>query len=527
MKSKSYLILIFALLSFVFLPKLMAYCPEPDPRIRTIFTRSDVAFIGTAISERGVDDDGKPVNMSDGDATKLYFVMKVKQLFRGPKMDYIEVCEGNDSGGMGLAVGHTYLIIIHRDPNGDMCGGCRDATEDTEDDYKKRVSEVTAVMENIKRGIEGDIIGYVQEWVVDSGGGGTGDGMAGFHLLLTAKGMRKEIVTGKDGWFHASVPKGHYKLESAEPNYTLEEDIHSLDETNNVEVLSAGGAEFNLIAKKVIAGDQKPSEDNAKLTNEQIVMLAQTPPPSIPTQTISTNASAQPANRSSQQPFFDDFNKIDPSIWSREDWTYPDDACYQQPAQVTVLDSLLTILVERATVPVQGRKCVAGGLYSNRLFGHGRFTARLRNQLVPGMDSGFFIMSPWQAKGWRHQEVDFEFLGKNPSQVQLNVHKYIDHEGTPENGGQLPKLIDLGFDSTKAFHAYCVEWLKDRLNFYVDGKLVRSESRNLPDQELNLRLESFIVNQDNGWGPGWAGTFDPKTLPASVQYDWVKYEPEP
>jgi beta-glucanase (GH16 family) len=143
------------------------------------------------------------------------------------------------------------------------------------------------------------------------------------------------------------------------------------------------------------------------------------------------------------------------------------------------------------------------------------------------MDSGFFIMSPWQAKGWRHQEVDFEFLGKNPSQVQLNVHKYIDHEGTPENGGQLPKLIDLGFDSTKAFHTYCVEWLKDRLNFYVDGKLVRSESRNLPDQELNLRLESFIVNQDNGWGPGWAGTFDPKTLPASVQYDWVKYEPEP
>jgi|GEM_PF-2243907 len=251
--------------------------------------------------------------------------------------------------------------------------------------------------------------------------------------------------------------------------------------------------------------------------------VAPLPTASVPMAAI--NDTSTENDRSDQQPFFDDFNSIDPLVWTFGDYTWPDAASYQKPSQVTVKHSILTILASCAPEPVQERKVLTGALISKRLFRCGRFSAKIKNQLVPGLDNCFFLMSPWQAKEWHHQEVDIEFLGKNPSQVQVNVHKYMDGEGTPQNGGMLPKLIDLGFNSNLNFHVYAIEWLRDRINFRVDDKLVWTETRNRPDLGLNLYLSNFIVNQDNGWGPGWAGKFDPRSLPASIQIDWVKYEP--
>jgi beta-glucanase (GH16 family) len=225
-----------------------------------------------------------------------------------------------------------------------------------------------------------------------------------------------------------------------------------------------------------------------------------------------------------QTPFFDDFNSIDPSVWEAEKYSFPDDACDQSPEQVTASGSILSIKTESVASPGSGKVCRSGGLSTRRFFGYGKFSARLKTHLKPGMDDGFFIMSQWQASGWKHQEVDFEFLGNDSGRVQVNVHKYLDHEGTPSNGGQLPKMIDLGFDSGKDFHIYTIDWKKEELDFYVDGKLVHTESRNIPDQPMNLRIESFAVNPDNGWGPQWAGKFDPANLPASVEFDWVRYE---
>lgn len=228
----------------------------------------------------------------------------------------------------------------------------------------------------------------------------------------------------------------------------------------------------------------------------------------------------------SKEPFFDDFNNIDSKLWIKQNYTWDDSESYQSPSQVITLDSILNILVTPISQPIQGRSCLAGGLMSERLFTYGRFSAKIKNKLVSGLDNCFFLMSPWKQTGWHHQELDFEFLGKNPKQVQVNVHKYIDRSGTPENGGMLPKIIDLGFDSNIDFHVYTIEWQKDRIIFFVDNKLVWTETHNLPDRGLNMFEESFVVKQDNGWGPQWAGQFDSKSLPANVQFDWVKYDPE-
>src|SRR5271155_76380 len=91
-----------------------------------------------------------------------------------------------------------------------------------------------------------------------------------------------------------------------------------------------------------------------------------------------------------QRPFFDDFNSIDPAVWTKQDYTWPDAASYDRPSQVTTQNSILTILVKPTASPIQGKTILSGGLMSHRVFLYGRFSAKMKNQLVPGLDNCFF-----------------------------------------------------------------------------------------------------------------------------------------
>ena len=139
-----------------------AVCPFPAPRIQTLFTRSDVAFVGTVVSERGTDERGKDVkNIDKDDAVEIYYQVKVKQLFRGPKSEFIEVCEGNDSGRMGLEVGHSYLLLIKKNSLGLLEGSCTEGVESSDGNYTKDLLEVRRVIDAVKRSESGDIRGFV------------------------------------------------------------------------------------------------------------------------------------------------------------------------------------------------------------------------------------------------------------------------------------------------------------------------------------------------------------------------------
>ena len=63
-----------------------------------------------------------------------------------------------------------------------------------------------------------------------------------------------------------------------------------------------------------------------------------------------------------------------------------------------------------------------------------------------------------------HDEIDFEFLGKDPTTVQLNYFV----GGVPKDG----TIIKLGYDASKSFHTYSFMWEPTRIRWYVDNKLV-------------------------------------------------------
>lgn len=229
----------------------LAFCPNPPKRIRTLFTRADVVFIGTVVSSRGEDENGKEI-LGEGNpkalgAAIVYYRVKTTQIFLGPKAEFVEVCENNDSGRMGIQIGHTYLFLLEEDYKKRFFGYCGNAFDSLKKDYETKISDVKEVMKNIEKGKDGDVLGFVG--TTENTGS---DGLGEFHLLVTClsgKKIVKKVVTDMNGWFDVQLPQGNYKIESLEPNYDLKATVYCPDPPNGFEVLTAGGAELGLVAE--------------------------------------------------------------------------------------------------------------------------------------------------------------------------------------------------------------------------------------------------------------------------------------
>jgi beta-glucanase (GH16 family) len=94
-------------------------------------------------------------------------------------------------------------------------------------------------------------------------------------------------------------------------------------------------------------------------------------------------------------------------------------------------------------------------------YGYGRYQAILRAPKGDGLIGAFFTYTgPYY--GDPHDEIDFEFLGKNPRQVQIN--HFVDGKSL---GGA---YIDLPFDASDGFHLYEFEWRPDAIIWSIDGR---------------------------------------------------------
>lgn len=162
-----------------------------------------------------------------------------------------------------------------------------------------------------------------------------------------------------------------------------------------------------------------------------------------------------------------------------------------------------------------GRPTASGEYQSSDFFGYGRFEARLKAVAQPGVVTGFFTYTgpTFDAP---HDEIDFEFLGKSPRQVQVNYFT---------NGvGKHETNIDLGFDASADFHTYAFEWRPDSIRWFVDGRMVHEErgARGpLPSTPGKIYLHLWA-----GRGlEGWIGRFSYPGHPLVAEVDCVAFRP--
>jgi beta-glucanase (GH16 family) len=176
-------------------------------------------------------------------------------------------------------------------------------------------------------------------------------------------------------------------------------------------------------------------------------------------------------------------------------------------------------LVKNVTSP----RSIAQGirLTHTRIVKYAKITARIKAIRVPGAVTTFITMSP------RGDEIDVEFVGKNPSNVESNVF----YKGIPErnthNGNHAVANIGL-------FHDYTIDWRNDSISWAVDGKVVRvykndekAVSKMTPKGERWFPTEPSQVQIAvwDGLNVGsWAGGPIPwlaNQTSISAEYEWI------
>jgi beta-glucanase (GH16 family) len=202
------------------------------------------------------------------------------------------------------------------------------------------------------------------------------------------------------------------------------------------------------------------------------------------------------------------------------DWTFDGNASWFAPANVAVGDgSLLLHLTPRGDAPIGGDRQYLGAEYdrtgSQRF---GRYLTRMRPAAPPGVIASFFTaMYQFDGDGNMTEtaEIDIEFAGRT-DEVEFTIH-WIDAGGVKRDSNvQVP----LAFDAGAAFHLYEIEWLADRIVYYIDGVEVHRFSDPAMLAELALPQEVMA----NIWittSEPWAGAFDAASLPVASTYRWI------
>jgi endo-1,3-1,4-beta-glycanase ExoK len=209
--------------------------------------------------------------------------------------------------------------------------------------------------------------------------------------------------------------------------------------------------------------------------------------------------------------FVENFDSLDRSFWYLSDgWNNgAHQNCTWSQKQVRAEGGNLQLTLEQRQT--KDRQYVCGEIQTKQRFGYGTYEVRMKAATGTGLNSAFFsYIGPTDKKPW--DEIDFEVLGKNADNVQVN--QYINGKGKNE------KVIPVAGGADKGFNDYAFIWEPDRLRYFLNGKLVQevTDKAKIPTNAQKIFLSL--------WGTdtlkGWMGTFA-YTAPTTMSVDRIAF----
>lgn len=211
-------------------------------------------------------------------------------------------------------------------------------------------------------------------------------------------------------------------------------------------------------------------------------------------------------------PFRDDFDALNKKRWFVSNgWANGDhQSCLWVGDRASVQDGVLRLTL--TDDPAEDRDLSCAEVQSVARFGPGIYEARMKVPFAPGTNANFFSFIG-ASENKPHHEIDFEFIGRRPGALQTNY--WVDGKGGNE------EIVDVP-DADAQFHTYSFIWERDRLRWFIDGRLVREvDSTPVPtkSQKIFFSLWSTETLSD------WLGKFAYPGEPLTMEVDWVSYTP--
>lgn len=204
-------------------------------------------------------------------------------------------------------------------------------------------------------------------------------------------------------------------------------------------------------------------------------------------------------------------SRINDKCWKLRDDTFPSNLAIFSPNNVTMDDlKILNLNLKKQSSPV--RSFSSGAISTRQTYLYGRFAAKIRPSNVSGLITGIFLH-----RNSPHQEIDIEFLGKDTTKILVNVFYNPGVNGTKLEYGYrgTPTLIELGFDASKNFHSYEIEWKENIISWFVNGKVVYQRILWNPTPIPDLPME-FNINLWYSRSKELAGNIDLSKIPSNT-----------
>lgn len=200
---------------------------------------------------------------------------------------------------------------------------------------------------------------------------------------------------------------------------------------------------------------------------------------------------------------------------------------YYTSDNVVVEDGFLKIIAEKEDY--NGKEYTSSRITTQYKgeFKYGIFEARIKMPPGRGTWAAFWMMPVNSVYGgWPNSgEIDIvELVGYDPTKVHATIHtERFNHKDNTQRGGTKTTTT-----ATSEFHVYKVEWLPDRLNFYVDDvqyfTFIAGTTGICPDEDAWPFDKTFFMILNVAIGGDWGGAqgVDDTIFPTTMEVDWVR-----
>lgn len=182
-----------------------------------------------------------------------------------------------------------------------------------------------------------------------------------------------------------------------------------------------------------------------------------------------------------------------------------------------VSDGTLKIIAQK-----KGNRVLSIRMNTQESWTYGYFEARLKLPTGKGTWPAFWML-PKDFKNWPADgEIDImEEVGYRPNWVSSAIHcQSFNHAIQTEKTGE--QFIET---AQSDFHIYALEWTKDYIHCYVDGKRhFTFENDRKGDKATWPFNVPFYLKLNLAWGGNWGGAqgIDEQALPAVYEIDYVR-----